>query len=267
MKRAKSLATFLTVTSLLFGSSMPCFATDTDLTDSKTEVLIQSQQVEKLMYTVRTYIDSNNRIIGYYPVLSYINGLSNEILENIDNAVSELNLSASDSYSEDIVKFYVDESLEGYAKVVVIIEKDDLVNSFDYYIDKKLNIQITKAEFEKVFEDSNDSSTSGSAIEIIMVPLRVNAEKLGWKVDWEQKKSHEPSKAILSKDSKLIKIMIDAGLDYDLIINEDIAKDFVKTEKLDKAAELQDSTLYIPSTFLDKYLFEATTSSSLEIVK
>lgn len=62
------------------------------------------------------------------------------------------------------------------------------------------------------------------------------------------KKDFEPSKAILSKDSTVIKILVDSKLDYDLIINGN------STKKLDKPAELQDSTLYVPSTFIDSYL-------------
>ena len=91
-----------------------------------------------------------------------------------------------------------------------------------------------------------------------MIPLRVNAEKLDWKVDWEQKKGSEPSKAILSKDSTVIKILVDSKLDYDLIINGN------STKKLDKPAELQDSTLYVPSTFIDSYLKTETDKTEIE---
>lgn len=215
-------------------------------TQENKPVLISA--VENLNYISQIYIDNNNRIIGSYPVIGNMPELSNKILSDIDKTVSQLSLKSSDDYGENILKFEVDESVNNYAKISINIEKDFTSDLFEYFVDIKANSEIEKSEFEKAQKEEPKTDDDTPSAEITMIPLRVNAEKLGWKVDWEQKKGSEPSKAILSKDSTVIKILVDSKLDYDLIINGN------STKKLDKPAELQDSTLYVPSTFIDSYL-------------
>ncbi len=259
MRNTSKFLSFLTAVTLSV-SPVICKAQETN--DAAQELINEVQEinetqenkpvlisaVENLNYISQIYIDNNNRIIGSYPVIGNMPELSNKILSDIDKTVSQLSLKSSDDYDENILKFEVDESVNNYAKISINIEKDFTSDLFEYFVDIKANSEIEKSEFEKAQKEEPKTDDDTPSVEITMIPLRVNAEKLGWKVDWEQKKDFEPSKAILSKDSTVIKILVDSKLDYDLIINGN------STKKLDKPAELQDSTLYVPSTFIDSYL-------------
>jgi len=250
MGKAKKVVTFLTATSMLFGTSAISFAQETK-TDAATTVLIATDAAEKLVYSNQSYVAGSGEIIGNYPVFADMKDLSDKIYSDVETAVSSLN--TNNFNNEEVVTYSVDESKDGFAKVTVTVDKDNMISTFNYYVSKKDKKEISKDEFDKgVVVDDKD--TSGSSLEVTMVPLRSNAEKLGWKVDWEQKTATEPSKAILTKDSKSVKVLVDANLDYDLIVNEDTSKAFITTVKLDKPAELQDSTLYVPSTFFDNVL-------------
>lgn len=250
MGKAKKVITFLTATSLLFGTSTISFAQETEK-NTDTTVLISTDSAEKLVWTSQSYIAESGEIIGKYPSFENMKDLSNKIYSDVETAVSALN--TSNFNNEEVVSYSVDESKDGFAKVTVKVDKDDMLDVFNYYVDKKDKKEITKDEFDKAVVEKDDTTTE-SSLEITMVPLRSNAEKLGWKVEWEQKTATEPSKAILTKDSKSVKILVDATTSYDLIVNEDTSKSFITTDKLDKPAELQDSTLYVPSTFFDKVL-------------
>ncbi len=251
MGKAKKVVTFLTATSMLFGTSAISFAQETK-TDAATTVLIATDAAEKLVYKSQSYVAGNGEIIGNYPVFTGMKELSNKIYSDVQTAVDSLN--TNNFNNEEVVTYTVDESKDGFAKITVTVDKDNMTNVFNYYVSKKDKKEVTKDEFDKGVVDNKDGQTTGSSLEVTMVPLRSNAEKLGWKVNWEQKTATEPSKAILTKDSKSVKILVDANLDYDLIVNEDTSKAFITTVKLDKPAELQDSTLYVPSTFFDKVL-------------
>lgn len=245
MKKSNKFLTLLTIITLSISSVI--FNVYANTNQGNKPVLISA--VENLDYISQIYIDNNNKIIGSYPVIGNMPELSKKILSDIDKTVSQLNLKSSDDYGENILKFEVDESVDDYAKILLTIEKDFVSYSFEYYVDIKANTEIKKSEFEKAQKEEpkiDDDTTP--TVEITMIPLRINAEKLGWKVNWVQKKDSEPSQAILSKDLTVIKILVDAKLNYDLIINGS------STKKLDKPAELQDNTLYIPSTFIYNYL-------------
>lgn len=252
MRNTSKFLSFLTAVTLSI-SPIICKAQETNDAVQKVNEVQENKPVlisavENLNYISQIYIDNNNRIIGSYPVIESMPELSNKILTDIDKTVSQLNLKSSDDYGENILKFKIDESVAGYAKISLDVEKDFVSDSFEYFVNVKTNSEIKKAEFEKAQKEETKTDDDTSSVEITMIPLRVNAEKLGWKVDWEQKKGSEPSKAILSKDLTVIKILVDSKLDYDLIINGN------STKKLNKPAELQDSTLYVPSTFIDSYL-------------
>jgi len=62
------------------------------------------------------------------------------------------------------------------------------------------------------------------------------------------------SMVLLTKNNYLIKVLIEANFDYDLIINQDINKSIVLTEKLEKPAELKDDRVYVPKSFCEKFL-------------
>lgn len=247
MKKAKSVVTFLTATSLLFGMSTVSFAQDLDAEKSTSlEVVISTQDADKLIYAEQDYVYDAGQIIGKYPVFEEIEDLSEKISSDVEKAVSELNLRSD--LSENIVSYEIDESVENYAKVEVKVEKDDMVQNFEYYVDKANKKEITKEEFEKAIEEDKDSDDDDSQAEITMVPIRSNAEKLGWKVDWQQKTETEPSMAILTKEGYSIKVLVDSNTEYDVILT---AGNEVQNCKLNKHPELQDDTLYVSSDFFE----------------
>jgi len=225
-----------------------------------------------LNYEAKDYLDNYSRVIGSYPVINNMQDLSNQILSDIDSKINEFDLKADNEIYDSIVKFSIEQK-NGYAKISVVINNpDDNSNSYlEYYLDIMASKQILSDEYLNAvnkdnhrfdFDGYNNENSDKYRSEITMIPLRTNAEKLGWKVDWKPGKNQEPARAILKKDNRQIEILVDTDWDYDLIINDDLSKGFVKTMRLDKKAELQDNLLYVPSNFLDKYLISDSWSDS-----
>lgn len=246
MKKSKSVVTFLTATSLLFGMSTVSFAQDLDAEKSTSvEVVVSTQDAVKLIYDEQDYAYDAGQIIGKYPVFEEIKDLSEKIFSDIEKAVNELNL--RNNLSENIVSYEIDESIENYAIVKVKVENDDIVQNFEYYVDNANKKEITKEELKNAIEGDKDTDDD-SQTEITMVPIRSNAEKLGWKVDWQQKTETEPSMAILTKEDYTIKVLVDSNTEYDVILT---AGNEVQNFKLSKFPELQDDTLYVSSDFFE----------------
>lgn len=229
---------------------------------------------EKLIYKADDYTNGDGRILGKYPVvdLDGMDDLNKKIRDDIELAIS--NLSPS-SYDNDMITFSIDDDIKlGFAKITIKLDANSSSSDFVYYVDKtnkrwttsesEANAAVKAAEEKRAQEEQDkQDETSGQAVSVItMVPLRVNAEKAGWKVDWEQKTAIEPSKAILTKGNSMIKVLVDPNTSYDVIINRDMTKVFIETDKLDRPAELQDDTLYVPSTFIEKISKDKTESSN-----
>jgi len=247
---------------------------DMPLIDFRDKTIFDKDNLDfSLNYETKDYLDNYNRVIGSYPVINNMQDLSNQILSDIDSNINEFDLKADNEIYDSIVGFSIEQK-NGYAKISVVINNpDDNSNiHLEYYLDIVANKQVSSDEYldainninknDDHFSDFDNKINDRYHSEIIMVPLRTNAEKFGWTVDWKSGKNQEPSRAILKKDNRQIEILVDADLDYDLIINDDSSKGFVKTIKLDRKAELQDNLLYVPSSFLDKFLIPESWSDN-----
>jgi len=234
---------------------------------------------KKFSYVSKEYSDSNGRILGNYPEIDDMTELNNKIRDDIETAVSELNL---DSYDSNVVTFNVQDDIKpGFVEIYVKVENGNSSSDLKYYVYKpdnswtnseseyeetikKLEEKKSEEDKEKKDNEKDNGSTEERSVDsesaeqtekpekLTMVPLRANAEKLGWKVEWEQKTATEPSKAILTKGNYMIKILVDPNTNYDLVINRDTTKTFIEPAKLSKPAELQDEVLYVPSTFIQR---------------
>jgi len=267
---------------------------DKEKTESEQNNTQDEATEKKFSYTSEDYADGNGRLLGSRPNIEDMPELSNKIFDDIETAVSELNL---DNYDSNVVTFNVTDDIKpGFVEIYVKVENDYNLSEFKYYVYKpnkswtnsesEYEETIKKLEEKKSEEDKNkdkkddkdnigkdtdkdaqekdskeesaDSKSSKSTEQIkkpekvTMIPLRANVEKLGWKVEWEQKTATEPSKAILTKGNQMIKILVDPNTNYDLVINRDTNKTFIETGKLSRPAELQDEVLYVPSTFIDR---------------
>lgn len=283
MKRAKIFMSAAVMSSFVFACSFSLFADDqTVQTIDKQPVLINQNgsvvesktdlQIEfkKMEVDLQEYIDDNNRFLGNYPVIKGNIALSEKIHSDIDTAVRDLDIDVEENITDDVIKFNIDEN-EKLASISVVVRYNDNGSSFYYYLNKETMKEILVSEYEKGQRDMAGKAEETEKFEqheITMVPLRTNAENLGWAVEWRRKSGDVPARAILTKGKQKRAVFYNSTLDYDFVITENIDEKDITTGKLDRNAELiDDSVLFVPSSFIDKFLKsdEASEASSSEV--
>ena len=280
MKRAKIFMSVVVASSLIFGSNSFLFA-ESENSGTNSQLISQqenskdqdsseeSEKAKTLNIKFREYVDQNGRFFGSYPYIEDMDDLSRKIYSDIDSAVHDLGLSDNDDIIDPVINSKIDQD-DNFAKISVSVEFEDNKTDIVYYVDKKLMQEISQTEYEKKQKEIDEKKAEGEesqteSEEITMVPLRVNAEGLGWNVEWRQKTDSIPARAILTKGQTKIDVLYNSTFAYDLIITKDISKSDIITDSLERSPELiDDSILYVPSSFIKKYLNTEQTVNSME---
>lgn len=247
MKRASKLVSIVAASSILFSSlSSITFAqttNDTVLVETKVEpkILVAPKEYSDLEIKEESFALSSGKVLGQYPVTS-VTDLTQQINTDVNKVINELNSSDVDN----VTMTYKADNFARYAKLTVTLNNlpdyKGFISNFYYFIDKETNKLMTSDEFEKAITVTQEPTTTAPAVELTMIPLRANAESLGWKLTW-----NDVTRSItLTKENK--SAMITLGRETCLVNG--------KLVDMDKAAELQDSTMYVPSTLFDKILGE-----------
>ncbi len=272
MKRAKVFMSVVVASSLIFGLSSHLFAESESLSTNSQLISQQensrdqdsSDEIEKvktLNIRFREYIDQNGRFFGSYPYIKEIENLSNKIYSDVDSAINDLDLNDNDDIISPVVKSKIDQD-DNFVKIDISVEFEDNKTSFVYYVDRVLMQEISQTEYDKKQKEIDEkkaeeekNQTEAKLDEIVMVPLRVNAESLGWNVEWRKKTDSIPARAILTKGQTKIAVFYNSTLAYDLVITKDVSVNDITTGNLERSAELiDDGILYVPSSFVEKYL-------------
>jgi len=281
MKRAKIFMSVVVASTLIFGLSSHLFAESEKNINADSQLIDQnddknpddsqkSEHTKTLNIKFKEYVDQNDRFLGSYPDIEDMKDLSSKIYNDIESAITDLNLNNSDNVVDSIIKVKIDEN-DDFAKIDIAIEFEDNETDLVYYIDKKLMKEISQTEYEKTQKDKDEDKDKEQEIdgkkieeeekdqtestEITMVPLRANAESLGWKVEWLSKTADYPACAVLTKGQTKIAVLYNSTFAYDLIITNDINLNDITTDSLERSAELiDDKALYVPSSFVKKYL-------------
>ena len=276
MKRAKIFMSAAVMSSFLLACSFNLFAEDQttkivenkpiliDQNDSDADSKVDAQsEFKKIDIESKEYVDDNNRFLGNYPRIHDNIALSEKIYSQIDTVVRDLNIDVEEDIYENVINSSIDEN-EKFAKITVSVNYNGSENNFFYYLDKSTMREISASEYEKGQEnivDEAEESKRSEQYEVTMVPLRTNAENLGWAIEWRPKSGDVPARAILKKGNKKRAVFYNSTLDYDFVVTEDINKKDIATGKLDRSAELiDDSVLFVPSSFIDKFLKSTDTS-------
>lgn len=282
MKRAKVFMSVVVASLLILGPNSHLFAETENLStnsqlisqqeNSKSQdSLKESEKAKTLNIRFREYIDQNGRFFGSHPYIKEMEDLSNKIYRDIDSAVDDLDLNDNDDIIDPVIRSKVDQD-DNFVKINVSVQFEDNKTDFVYYIDKELMQEISQTEYDKkqkeidekkAEEEENQAETESD--EIVMVPLRVNAESLGWNVEWRKKTDSAPARAILTKGQAKIAVFYNSTLAYDLVVTKDISVNDIATGNLERSAELiDDGILYVPSSFVEKYLKTEKTTNSTE---
>ena len=281
MKRAKIFMSVVVASTLIFGLSSHLFAESEKNINADSQLIDQnddknpddsqeSEHTKTLNIKFKEYVDQNDRFLGSYPDIEDMKDLSSKIYNDIESAITDLNLNNSDNVVDSIIKVKIDEN-DDFAKIDIAIEFEDNETDLVYYIDKKLMKEISQTEYEKTQKDKDEDKDKEQEIdgkkieeeekdqtestEITMVPLRANAKSLGWNVEWRKKTDSVPACAVLTKGQTKIAVLYNSTFAYDLIITNDIDLNDITTDSLERSAELiDDKALYVPSSFVKKYL-------------
>ncbi len=272
MKRARVFMSVVVASSLIFGLSSHLFAESESLSTNSQLISQQennkdqnslegNEKVKTLNIRFREYIDQNGRFFGSYPYIKEMEDLSNEIYSDVNSAINDLDLNDNDDIISPVIKSKIDQD-DNFVKIDISVEFEDNKTSFVYYVDKELMQEISQIEYDKKQKEIDEkkseeekNQTEAELNEIVMVPLRVNAESLGWNVEWRKKTDSAPARAILTKGQTKIAVFYNSTLAYDLVITKDISVNDITTGNLERSAELiDDGILYVPSSFVEKYL-------------
>ena len=277
MKRAKIFMSAVVASSIIFGSNLHLFAEDGKNIDAVPKLISQqennnTQENEKnkaLNIKFKEYSDQYGRFFGSYPDIEKMGDLSRQIYHDIDTTISDLNINANEDIVDAIIKSKVDQD-DNFTKIYVSVEFEENKTDFVYYVDKETMREFSQAEYEKKQKEidekkAEDKKNEDESREITMVPLRANAESFGWNVEWRKKEDNVPARAILTKGQAKIAVLYNSTLSYDLAITKDVTVNNIITEKLERSTELiDDSILYVPSSFIEKYLNTEKTKASTE---
>ena len=280
MKRAKVFMSVVVASSLIFGLNSHLFAesekfsTNSNLISQQENSKDQdsskeSEKVKTLNIGFKEYIDQNGRFFGSYPYIKEMEDLSNRIYSNVDSAIDDLDLNDNDDIIDPVIKSKIDQD-DKFVKIDVSVEFEDDKTDFAYYVDKELMQEISQTEYDKKQKEidekkAEEEKNQTESDEIIMVPLRLNAESLGWNVEWRKKTNNIPARAILTKGQTKIAVFFNSTLAYDLVVTKDISVNDITTGNLERGAELiDDGILYVPSSFVEKYLKTEKTTNGAE---
>ena len=283
MKRAKIFMSVAVASSLIFGLNSHLFAesesfsTDYNLIsqqegDKNQDFSQESKKVKTVGIRFREYVDKNGRFFGSYPYIKEMENLSDKIDSDIDSTIDDLDLNDNDDIVDPVIKSKIDQD-DNFVKINVSVQFEDNKTDFVYYVDKELMREISQTEYdkkqkeidEKKAEEEEKNQAETELDEIVMVPLRANAESLGWNVEWRKKTDSAPARAILTKGQTKIAVFYNSTLAYDLVITKDISVNDITTGNLERPAELiDDSILYVPSSFVEKYLKTEKTNNDTE---
>ena len=273
MKRAKIFMSVVVASSLIFGSNSFLFA-ESESFSTNSQLISQqenskdqdsskeSEKAKTLNIKFREYVDQNGRFFGSYPYIEDMDDLSRKIYSDIDSAVHDLGLSDNDDIVDPVINSKIEQD-DNLAKISISVEFEDNKTDNVYYVDKESMQEISQTEYEKKqkeidekkAEKAEEEKTQTESEEVTMVPLRVNAEGLGWNVEWRKKTDSVPARAILTKGQKKIDVFYNSTLAYDLVLTKDVSVNDIATDSLERGAELiDDSILYVPSSFVKKYL-------------
>ncbi|MDR2898863.1 MAG: copper amine oxidase N-terminal domain-containing protein, partial [Clostridiales bacterium] len=208
----------------------------------------------------KDYVNPQRAIIGKYLQFSNNEALSREIFNLLSDAYESYDENES-NVNDDVFSYNVEETLT-LAKIEILERNLDTksvtyepVVLATYYIDKATNTEVTEEEYLATVPAEEEAPVEGEApaeeapvesdvpaeapVESAVLPLRAQAEELGYVVSWEN------GKVTVSKDDQTA--VLETG------VNEYIAFDGTVL-KFESAPENIDGVLYVPASFFSDVL-------------
>ncbi len=229
-----------------------------------------------LAVTSKYYYSTSGVELGTYPVVTGADKLNERIASDLNklytgelvtadyppfNATTGKSSIVQYPKGEFSVKFDKPVNFGRYAYVTLYVDYQEATAKLNpetitltYYVDKDGMVETTRAIYEKAVTDAKKAEEDAkkaaeaaaaaaeeeAAQEIVLVPVRVLAEKLGYTVSWDA----EAKAVVVSKDDFAVSFANDVNA---YKVGDDVIE-------LEVAPTLVDSVMHVPNTFFSKLL-------------
>jgi len=245
----------------------------TDVVKTETQEVIEDEVTyPDLAFTTQTYVTDTRLDIGQYPVITGMDKLNAAIFNCVfHNYTYYINDNSNAQDGNNFTLGYAIDNVDQYAKITISMSfNTSTVNSIPhvdetfFYVDKATMKEMTAEEFdfltdpdeefaieiadaieeaakEDAAKDTKKDEVRESAEDIIMVPLRLYVEELGYTIGWDKATS---SVTVLSGKDVVTKLSVGK--------NEYTVAGVLT--KLDAAPVMEDEVVWVPASFFEEVL-------------